>query len=119
MEDFRITKEQFSNKIYASGIPSRWNSGGNFVIYSASSRLLATLENIVHLGTLDIINSFKVMLMYIPDNIPVTRINEKDLPKEWYLKTEKRFEICRPIGDICYKKKEYSNFTSPFCNCKK
>ncbi len=106
MEVFRITKEKFSHNLYASGFPSRWNSKGNFVIYSASSRSLAALENIVHMGTLDIINYFKVMTIYIPDNLSILRINEKDLPKRWYLKGEKGFEICRPIGDFWYNNKE-------------
>ncbi|NPA45302.1 MAG: RES family NAD+ phosphorylase [Chlorobi bacterium] len=106
MEVFRITKEKFSHNLYASGFGSRWNSEGNFVIYSASSRSLAALENIVHLGTLDIINYFRVMVIYIPDNLPILRINEINLPEEWYLKGEKGYEICRQIGDVWYKNKE-------------
>ena len=106
MEVFRIPKEKYSKNLFASGFPARWNSKGNFVIYTASSRSLAALENIVHMGTLDIINYFKTMVIYIPDDISILTINKSDLSKNWYAKGEKGYEICRKVGDKWYAEKK-------------
>jgi len=107
MEVFRITKEKFSHNLYASGYGGRWNSAGKYVIYSASSRSLAALENIVHMGTVELIDFYRVMVIYIPDDIPILRVNENDLPENWFLKGEKGFEICRTIGDFWYNSINY------------
>ena len=48
MEVFRITHEKWANTLVASGFPARWNSQGIEIIYTAGSRSLACLENIVH-----------------------------------------------------------------------
>ncbi len=48
MEVYRIVFEKFADKLYAPGFSGRWNLDGEFVIYAASSRSLASMENMVH-----------------------------------------------------------------------
>ena len=45
---YRITKTMYADRLVASGGAARWNSRGQFVIYTAATRALACLENVVH-----------------------------------------------------------------------
>ena len=46
---YRIVLEKYAS-LYASGVEGRWNSSGAKVLYTASSRELACLENVKNLG---------------------------------------------------------------------
>ena len=113
MEVFRITRSKYSKNLYASGYPARWNSKNNFVIYSASSRSLAALENLVHLKTLDLINYFNIMVIYIPQKLSMLTIEYHDLPIGWHQKGWKGEKICREIGDTWYKEQKYAVLKVP------
>ena len=47
MQVFKICRKAHAN-LSASGIENRWNRKGQFVIYTAESRSLATLEMVAH-----------------------------------------------------------------------
>lgn len=83
MELFRITKTEFAQQLFAPGIPGRWNRSGEEVIYTASSRSLACLENLVHRRSTMGTSSFRTMVIYAPDNSPIQYINLQDLPGDW------------------------------------
>ena len=83
MKVYRITLAQFSCKLYASGQPARWNSKGTFVIYSASSRALACLENLVHRSGEGLSSLFKTMIIHIPGDVEVEQIKPSMLPSNW------------------------------------
>ncbi len=99
MKVFRITHKKWSKQLTASGFPGRWNSGGIFVIYTAESRALACLENIVHLGSLNFISPFIVMNIFIPDNLNISEISVKDLPSDWSIGGDIGYKKCQPFGD--------------------
>jgi RES domain-containing protein len=80
---YRITKEEYSKQLQASGYPARWNTRGCFVIYTAESRSLACLENLVHRSGEGNNALYKVMLVQIPDNLKIDRIEIADLKKDW------------------------------------
>ncbi len=80
---YRITKEEYSTALSASGYPARWNAKGSFVIYTAESRSLACLENLVHRSGEGNNALYKVMLIQIPDNIKIQEIKNADLIKDW------------------------------------
>jgi RES domain-containing protein len=80
---YRITLSKFSDKLYSSGMPARWNSAGTFMIYSASSRALACLENLAHRRGEGLDASFKTLLIDIPDNLIIEDFPIKKLPKNW------------------------------------
>lgn len=97
MEVYRITLKKWSRKLYASGNAARWNSKGNEIIYTAASRALASLENIVHRSGEGLDENFKVMVINIPAEIKIEVINLADLPSHWW--EADQYRECRNIGD--------------------
>jgi len=60
----------------------RWNSKGRRVLYMSENRSLAVLEVLVHLsGVLP--DKYFLGSADIPDNMPVERIVDEDLPEAW------------------------------------
>ena len=107
MEVFRITHQNWATQLYGSGIPARWNSGSVAVIYSAASRSLACLENIVHRNTVELTDLFRTMVIYIPDGIDMAQITNADLPRDWHMAGEKYYRKTRPEGDKWVQENKY------------
>lgn len=83
MEVFRITKKKYADKLFAPGVAGRWNEKGEEVIYSASSRSLACLENMVHKSGRGGTVTYRTMVIYIPDTLAIEQLNIQDLPDNW------------------------------------
>ena len=83
MEVYRITLAKYAQQLIAPGTEARWNSRGYFVIYTAGSRALACLENLVHRDSEGLKNLFNVIVINIPDEVEITEIFETDLPSNW------------------------------------
>ncbi len=94
---YRISHTRWATKLSASGNSARWNSKGKMVIYAASSRALACLENVVHRSGEGLESTFKVMLIDIPKRLTISEIKLKDLPKNWF--EYENIGICQSIGD--------------------
>lgn len=99
MELYRITLAKWANELYATGKPARWNSGGVKVVYTASSRSLACLENIVHHTRLSLLQQFRIMVIYVPDDVYYENIALPNLPREWHKADLKSYDLCRPYGN--------------------
>ncbi|WKN41864.1 RES family NAD+ phosphorylase [Tunicatimonas pelagia] len=97
MEAYRITHTQYADQLYASGRSARWNTKGQEVIYTAGSRSLACLENVVHRNARGLNAQFRVMVIYVPDALYCESIDESVLPNDWYEHAE--VSQCREIGD--------------------
>ena len=97
MTVFRITTEQWSKQLTASGYAARWNSKGNFIIYTAQSRALACLENLVHRSGEGNNALYKVVVIEVPDSIKVDVLDIKTLKKEWYAIAN--YSYCQSIGN--------------------
>jgi len=97
MEVFRICLEKYSSSLAASGNEARWNSKGRYVIYTAQSRSLACLENLVHRKGLGLSVPFSVITIKIPDNTKVEIVELSSLPKDWNLL--KNYHFCQKIGE--------------------
>ena len=97
MEVYRIVRERWSKKLQASGVAARWNSKGNFVIYTSSSRALACLENVVHRSGEGLSDIFRTMVIEIPVRIEMEEITLKKLPRDWSERIN--FSITQQIGD--------------------
>ena len=80
---FRISLTKYAESLVASGRAARWNSNDVKVIYTANSRALACLENVVHRSKLGLSLNFSVMEINIPDSLAITAVNLKDLPLNW------------------------------------
>lgn len=97
MECFRITHAQYTDTLFASGRAGRWNSEKKQVIYTAASRSLACLENVVHRSGRGLNALFKVMVIYVPDNLYIETLNANLLPEQWYESVYT--SACRQAGD--------------------
>ncbi|MDN3656238.1 RES family NAD+ phosphorylase [Ferruginibacter paludis] len=96
MTVYRITTEQWSRSLRASGYPARWNAKGRFVIYTAGSRSLAYLENLVHRSGEWQDKIYKVMLIEIPDKIQMDSIEPGTLKKGW--EQVSNFSYCQSMA---------------------
>lgn len=62
----------------------RWNSLSTYLVYSAESRALATLEVSVHLDlSEDLPTDRSYVEIDIPDDIQILEIDPADLPENW------------------------------------
>jgi RES domain-containing protein len=93
---YRITTAQWSNKLQASGNVARWNTRGSFVIYTAGSRALACLENLVHRSGEMNGKQYKVMLIEIPVNVINEEILIGSMENGW--KSLTNFSCCQTLG---------------------
>jgi len=97
MTIYRITLTKYSMKLVASGYPARWNSKDVKMIYTAQSRALACLENIVHRNSRGLQKDFRVMQISVTDDIILTEINETDLRPSW--KEFNKMPYTQSLGD--------------------
>jgi len=97
VELFRITTARWAGKLSGSGYPARWNSKGKYVIYTASNRALACLENLVHRSGEGLNRNFKITVIDAPDQSSIQKVHTADLPENWH-KTSNA-PVCRTIGD--------------------
>jgi RES domain-containing protein len=102
MELYRIVYEKFTGRLFAPGFSGRWNEEGQFVVYTASNRSLASLENMVHkMGQGVLGASFIMVVLELPDGLPVTTIHRQELPEDW--KLESSYGLTQPIGSAWYE----------------
>jgi len=80
---FRIILAKYADKLIASGRAARWNPNDVEMIYSASSRSLACLENVVHRSGKGLNQVFDVLTIDIPRHIKIKKILLEDLPADW------------------------------------
>jgi RES domain-containing protein len=94
---YRITLAKYAGELFASGNPARWNSKDVKVIYTASSRSLACLENIVHRSAMGLKEKFKTILVEIPDSLLVEELKKSDLSPYWREFTQ--YPYTQKLGD--------------------
>src|SRR2546425_9124862 len=80
---YRITLGIYAGKLVASGSSARWNSKDVRLIYTAQSRALACLENVVHRNSRGLQENFRIVLIEIPDSLKIAVIDKKDLTADW------------------------------------
>jgi RES domain-containing protein len=80
---YRIALARYADNLIASGRAARWNPNEVNMIYTASSRSLACLENAVHRSQSGLSHLFKIMSIGIPDQIKIKTISLNDLPADW------------------------------------
>lgn len=84
MDVFRISSEKYAFSLQASGAANRWNKENEYVIYTAESRALATLELVAHRNTLMKGLRYKLMTITLPDDAKYYReIDELKLSGRW------------------------------------
>ncbi|MEN0054489.1 MAG: RES family NAD+ phosphorylase [Mucilaginibacter sp.] len=93
---YRIALTKYAGSLSASGRAARWNPNEVEMIYTASSRSLACLENVVHRTQLGLNNLFNVMTIDVPHECAIEKIMLKDLPADW--KTFGQQPLTQSIG---------------------
>ena len=83
---FRIARAEFADSIWsgagASKTGGRWNSRGVPVVYTAESRSLAALEQLVHLIAPRVLKGFVVAQITFDDR-HVQKLDPSNLPPGW------------------------------------
>ena len=80
---YRIVLAKFAQGLIASGRAARWNPNEVKMIYTASSRSLACLENVVHRNQIGLSENFNVLTIDCPGHIRIKAIRPTDLPANW------------------------------------
>lgn len=80
---YRIALTKYASSLKASGRAARWNPNEVNMIYTASSRSLACLENVVHRSQAGLNQLFSVMNIEVNDKIKKAVIRLNDLPPDW------------------------------------
>lgn len=101
MEVFRICEERYAKELTASGKSARWNEDNQYILYTSSSRALATLEKVVNFNGVIPTAINKVLIISIADDGHlITSVLEKDLPKNW--RSDTSYPVLRQIGSNWY-----------------
>lgn len=104
MDVFKICREKYSHSLQASGASNRWNKKDEFVIYTGSSRSLSTLEMVAHRSYINISNQYKLLIIYISEELLIKEIEIKDLPENW--KSIEAYVELQEIGSKWYQSNE-------------
>jgi RES domain-containing protein len=105
MELFRISDEKYASKLSSSGIAGRWNEDNEYVIYTASSRSLGTLEKIIRFKSINPKVRYKVMVIFVPDEPElITEIKISKLPSDW--REISAYPVLKSVGSKWYTSKE-------------
>ena len=100
---YRIVREKYAFDLVASGFRSRWNEDGQHVIYTSDSRALACLENLVHRSHSGQNDLFRLMVISVPDDLPIFNVVDRQRPRGW------KGEFCKEclqIGSDWYIRNE-------------
>lgn len=86
MEAYRLSREMYASILSGKGAAikgARWNSIGMEMIYTASNRSLAMAEVAVHFTLATLPSDYMMIIIFIPDDISLLKLNTSDLPKDW------------------------------------
>ncbi len=101
MEVFRISAPRYAWGLTASGVANRWNSAGQFVLYTAANASLACLENVVHRGAEGLQAPFKLLTLEIPEPVTIEEVTPALLPPDWQQVTS--YAQCQAVGAAWYQ----------------
>lgn len=88
MEVYRLSRQKFAGTLSGKGAAlkgARWNSIGVELIYAAANRSLAMAEVAVHFTLATLPPDYLMVTLFVPDDIPLKKINLSDLPPDWDL----------------------------------
>lgn len=87
MELYRIAQEKYAEDLSGNGarlFGGRWNSEGQFALYTSFTRSLALLETLAHTpAKLLQAKTYLLITLFIPDTTAIQSIEAKKLPHGW------------------------------------
>jgi RES domain-containing protein len=105
---YRISQTKYAHDRKGSGIDGRWNSLGQYVIYTGGSLALSCLEKLAHSpGTSIYSGDFSVTIIEIPGILPIKEITVTQLAKlntYWYKVIN--YPVTQQLGDVWLSKME-------------
>jgi len=105
---YRIGQTKYANDRKGSGVDARWNSFGQYVIYTGSSLALSCLEKLAHSsGTSLHAGAFSVTIYTIPDKLQIREITLNQLQRlnnEWYKVIN--YPYTQALGDAWLQNRE-------------
>ena len=118
MKVYRIEREKYLpttlSGVGAAATGFRWNSINTFLVYTAESRALATLEVSVHLDLSEDLPTDRYYVeIEIPDDIEIQELNFEDLPENWDSKPP--ILETQYIGDEFVTNNEFAILKVPSC----
>ncbi len=93
---YRITKAIYADRLVALGGAARWHNRGQFVIYTAASRALACLGNVVHRSGEGLSDLFRVMVIEVPNDLLIETVTFESLPLDWV--DFQWYDSCQQLG---------------------
>ncbi|WP_413668907.1 RES family NAD+ phosphorylase [Mucilaginibacter sp. Mucisp86] len=108
MNVYRISQTKYARDRKGSGIDGRWNSLGQYMIYTGGSLALSCLEKLAHSpGTALYAGDFSVIIFQIPDNLPIFEITVNKLQRlnaDWHKVIN--YPVTQLLGDTWLRKME-------------
>ena len=87
MELYRIAQEKFAEDLSGNGarlFGGRWNSEGQFALYTSFTRSLALLETLAHTpAKLLQAKTYLLITLFVPDTTTIQTLETKKLPNGW------------------------------------
>ena len=112
MEVYRVSKRQYQQDLIGTGAylaGGRWNTMGNYMLYTAASRSLAILEVLVHISRGRPIDDYAIIVVYVPDSLFVDSINLAVLPNNW----KEEYSETQAIGNQWLRKQSSLSLKVP------
>ena len=105
---YRIGQTKYANDRKGSGVDARWNSLGQYVIYTGGSLALSCLEKLAHSsGTSLYAGNFSVTIYNIPDKLQIKEITLNQLLRlhsEWFKVIN--YPYTQAVGDTWLQNRE-------------
>lgn len=79
------------------------------MVYAAANRSLAMVEVVVHTPPGTTPPNYVLVTIGFPDDLPMTKLDEKSLPKKWY----EDYSVTQQLGDDFIEAGEYCIMSVP------
>jgi RES domain-containing protein len=86
MHVYRIAKTRYIDDLTGTGARlngGRWNHPNTSVVYTSSTRALATVEFLVHIPPTHLPPNLSIATINIPDTIQIEELIHTNLPQNW------------------------------------
>ena len=114
MEVYRLQNTKYAINLSGKGaalVGARWNSKGTEIIYTTQGRCLAMAEVVVHLSLATLPKGYKMIGIFIPDEVEIYEFDTKKLPIGWNVFPE--IVATQVIGDAFIKDLKYAVMKVP------
>jgi len=105
---YRLARTAFAIDLSGRGAEKyggRWNSPDTCMLYTASNPALAMLEVFVHLNLNLVPTDYRMVGIFVPDDVPFMAVSTEELAGEWFSFPMKK--TTQIIGDHFIRTNKY------------